>query len=45
MTFYNVNGEKYGVWVSDGTVVERVFPVQLLTVRLNLHLKWVSILP
>ena len=27
MTFYNVNGEKYGVWVSDGTVVERVFPV------------------
>ena len=22
MTFYNVNGEKYGVWVSDGTVVE-----------------------
>ncbi len=26
MTFYNVNGEKYGVWVSDGTVVERVFP-------------------
>ena len=23
MTFYNVNGEKYGVWVSDGTVVER----------------------
>ena len=44
MTFYNVNGEKYGVWVSDGTVVERVFPVQLLTVRLNLHLKWVSIL-
>ena len=27
MTFYNVNGEKYGVWVSDGTVVERVFTV------------------
>ena len=44
MTFYNVNGEKYGVWVSDGTVVERVFLLQLLTVRLNLHLKWVSIL-
>ena len=43
MTFYNVNGEKYGVWVSDGTVVERVFPVTV-TVWVALHLKWVSIL-
>ncbi len=27
MTFYNVNGEKQGVWIKDGFVVERVFPV------------------
>ena len=40
MTFYNVNGEKYGVWVSDGTVVERVFPVTVTDGKM----KWVSIL-
>ncbi len=27
MTFYTVNGEKYGEWVKDGSVIERVIPV------------------
>lgn len=27
MTFYSVNGEKHGVWVKDGTVIEQEFPV------------------
>lgn len=27
MTFYKVNGERHGVWVTDGSVMEQVFPV------------------
>lgn len=29
MTFYIVNGTKYGKWVSDGTVTEKIFEVEV----------------
>ncbi len=35
MTFYSVNGEKHGVWVKDGSVIERVFPVTVTDGKLE----------
>lgn len=43
MTFYKVNGERHGVWVTDGSVMEQVFPVTVTDGKWYLNLKRESI--